>query len=57
MSAFEQYRLLKGQDLEQLRHDINNILDWGTLKRKNEIIKQLVPLEARIEAGNKRQRF
>lgn len=24
---------------EQLRHDINNILDWGTLKRKTEIRK------------------
>lgn len=56
MSFMEQYRLLKGRDLEKLRHDINNILDWGTLKRKTEILKFMAPIETQMKAANKRQR-
>ena len=31
------FRALSGDAFEHLRHDIDNVLDWGTLKRKREI--------------------
>lgn len=39
----------------RLRHDLNNILDWGTLSRKNGIVKMLTKISNAYSAGTIRQ--
>ena len=44
MSFLKAYSLKQDKGLKDLRHDIDNVLDWGTLERKNEIKTQIAKI-------------
>ena len=58
MTLVETYSLMKrgGKELQRLRHDINNIFDWGTLKRKQEIQDVMKTLTDEIQQSSKKQK-
>ena len=54
MHKLNTYSLDKGPDLAELRHDVNNVLDWGVVERRN-YIKGLLPLIAEQDPGIQRK--
>ena len=57
ISLVKPYALLIDADLKGLRYDMSNILDWGTLARKEEIKKRMAEVKVRTEAGANRPRI
>ncbi len=49
------YALRNRGEGKKLRHDLNNILDWGTLSRKDDIITMLTKISDAHIAGTIRQ--
>ena len=44
------YALLDDEQLKKLRHDINNVLDWISLTRKDWLKKLLAAIRTKIES-------
>lgn len=56
MTDLEMYSLRKLEDYAVLRHDIDNVLDWGCGKRKRDIEETCKEIAKLIPAKSKRKR-
>ena len=50
MQTLERYFLENENDQKRIRHDVDNILDWGTLTRKNMVCDILDTIKERLVA-------
>ena len=60
MTLMDTYSMMKpsGKDIQSLRHDINNVLNWGILQRKNTIQQTMKTMkETRVKSDTMRKRM